>query len=170
MKLAPNSEDQNTELKIVEIEETGIEHLKYIQATHTIISGAESSSNLARYDGIRYGYRTNNATNWKEVYTKTRQEGFGYEVKKKMITGTFFLDVENMEEYYKRAEKVRTIIKKEVEKVFEGKDAISMPANSAYVCLANLTGRPAITVNETTFIGKFFEEEKLIKLAKTLKS
>ena len=142
--------------------------MKYVKQVHYIISSAETSSNLARYDGIKYGYRTETANTWKEVYTKTRQEGFGYEAKKKMIAGTFFLDIDNMEDYYKRAQKIRTLIKQELKSIFESVDAMAIPADSDYTCLANLTGRPAITVNGVTFIGNFFEEDRLIDLVKRM--
>ena len=161
-------ENNNKELKVADIKEVKIDSLKYAKVVTYMISSAETSSNLGRLDGIRYGYRTKDASNWKEVYTKTRQEGFSYEAKKKMIAGTFFLDVNNMEEYYKKAEKVRAMIKREIEKVFEKVDVLKVAADSEYTCLANLTGRPAISINGVTLIGKFFEEDRLISLAKTL--
>ena len=159
--------DANLELNNLELIKIGIANLKYVKPIHTIISSAESSSNLARFDGIRYGYRTENAKTWKEVYTKTRGEGFGYEAKKKMVSGTFFLDVENMKECYIRAEKIRTLIKRELEKIFETLDAIAV-SNEEGVLLANLTGRPAITLNGITIIGKHFSENRLIELSKSL--
>ncbi|MCL2384102.1 MAG: amidase family protein [Oscillospiraceae bacterium] len=145
-----------------------ITNLKYAKKVACMISSAESSSNLARYDGIKYGHRAENTSTWKEVYTKSRQEGFGYDVKKKMIAGTFFLDRDNMEEYYKRAEKIRTLIKQEVKELFKKVDVIAIPSDSEYTCIANLTGRPAISANGVTLIGNFFEEERLIKLASEL--
>jgi len=172
-------QSKNSELNIGYIEENNIinklkgkktkidvKNLKYAIPTHYIISSAETSSNLARFDGIRYGYRTKNAKTWKEVYTKTRQEGFGYSVKKKMITGTFFLDVDNMQNYYMKAQKIRTLIKREMGKIFEQIDVLLVPNKKEYTCLANLTGRPAITTGEATFIGKHFDEETLINLVK----
>jgi aspartyl-tRNA(Asn)/glutamyl-tRNA(Gln) amidotransferase subunit A len=148
-------------------EKINIKNLKYAKVVLDMISSAESSSNLARFDGIRYGYQTENAETWKEVYTKTRQEGFGYETKKKMISGTFFLDVENMQDYYIKSEKVRTVIKRELEEVFKTVDVIAVPNKKEYTCLANLTGRPAITAGDIAFIGKHFDEENLIAFVKT---
>lgn len=144
-----------------------ISNLKYVKTVHNIISSAEASSNLARFDGIRYGYRALDSKNWKEVYTKTRGEGFGYEAKKKMIAGTFFLDVDNMQDFYIRAEKIRTLIKRELERVFETVDAIAVSSESEAVLLANLTGRPAVTIDGITLIGRFFDENNLIELAET---
>ena len=143
-----------------------IENLKYALPVQYMISSAEASSNLARFDGIRYGYRAEGAKTWKEVYTKTRQEGFGYVVKKKMIAGTFFLDVDNMQEYYIKAAKVRTVIKREIDEIFKKVDVIAVPNKKEYTCLANLTGRPAITIDGVTFIGKHFDEENLMSMIK----
>jgi len=152
------------EVKNISGEKVDIKNLKYVPATHYIISSAEASSNLGKFDGIRYGFRANDAKTWKEVYTKTRQEGFGYEAKKKQIAGTFFIDVDNMQEYYIKANKVRTVIKRELDELFKKVDVIAVPNKKEYACLANLTGRPAITVNGITFIGKHFDEENLIGL------
>lgn len=159
-------EDLNkTGLKTEQIE---IQNLKYAKPTHEIIVDAEISSNLGKYDGIRYGYRTDHARTWKEVYTKTRQEGFGYASKKKMIAGTFFLDVDNMQEYYIKAAKIRTLIKRELEEIFKQVDIIAVPSDKEYTCLANLTGRPALTINGITLIGKHFDEENLMNVAKAM--
>lgn len=172
-------QEEKAKLKIGYIEESlvsklqgekvkiDIKNLKYAKPVLDMISSAESSSNLARFDGIRYGYQTENAETWKEVYTKTRGEGFGYEAKKKMISGTFFLDVENMQNYYIKGEKVRTVIKRELEEIFKTVDVIAVPNKKEYTCLANLTGRPAVTLNDITFIGKHFDEENLIAFVKT---
>jgi len=150
------------------VEKIEIKNIKYASKVTYIISAAEASSNLARYDGIKYGHRTENANTWKEVYTKTRQVGFGYEAKKKMVAGTFFLDIGNMDEYYKRAQKIRVLIKQELKNIFENVDVIAIPSDSEYKCLANLAGRPAITVKGVTLIGKFFEEDRLIELTKKI--
>ena len=139
---------------------------KYTTATHKIIYTAEASSNLGRFDGIRYGHRTENAADWKELYKNTRQEGFEFDTKKEMLAGTFFLSVENKKEYYDKAQQVRTVIKKEVSKVFENVDILIVPVEEKYNCLANLTGRPTLTISEGyTLIGKHFDEETLINVA-----
>ena len=147
----------------VNSEKVTINTSEYSKSTAYIISAAETSSNLSKYDGIRYGHRAENATTWQEVYSKTRQEGFGYEVKKKIIAGTYFTDAENMENYYRKADKIRTLIKQEMKEVFTKIDILAIPANSKEVILANLTGRPAITVKGITLIGDFFKEESLIE-------
>jgi len=144
-----------------------IKHLKYVIPVHNIIASSETSSSLGKFDGIRYGYKAKDAKTWQEVYTKTRQEGFGYEAKKKQLLGTFFLDVENMQEYYIKAEKIRTVIKRELDELFKKVDVIVVPHRKEYTCLANLTGRPAVSINEVTFIGKYFDEQSLISCAKT---
>jgi len=137
----------------------------YIIPTHYIISCAEMSSNLGRFDGIRYGYRTKNAANLKDVYKNSRAEGFGKEVKKDMIFGTHFLSVDYKSKYYDKAAKVRTVIKKKVAEQFKNVDVIITPVEEKYLKLANLTGNPSMVINNIQLIGKHFDEGTLFKLA-----
>ena len=94
-----------------------------------IIACAEASSNLGRFDGIRYGYRTKNFTNLKELYENSRSEGFGAEVKRRIILGTYVLSSGYYDAYYKKAQKVRTVIKQEFEKLFEKFDMLLTPTS-----------------------------------------
>lgn len=167
IKIGFHQETTNT-FKNFNKEKINIENLKYVKAIHYIISASEASSNLGRYDGIRFGQRAQDAVDWKDVYIKTRQEGFSIEAKRQMLAGTFFLDLEQKEKYYIKAEKIRTVIKDELKSIFKKVDVIAMDSDSEGILLANLTGRPSLTVNKTTLIGEYFSEEMLISLVDIL--
>jgi len=98
-------------------------------ATYYIISCAEASSNLGRFDGIRYGYRTKNYENLKDIFVNSRTEGFGDEVKRRIILGTYVLSSGYYDAYYKKAQKVRTYIKNEFNKMFEKYDVLVTPTS-----------------------------------------
>lgn len=102
---------------------------KYAIPVYYIIATAEASSNLARFDGVRYGLRSKEVTNAIDLYFKTRDEGFGEEVKRRIILGTYVLSSENFDFYYRRAQKVRTLIRNDFMRVFESVDAIITPAS-----------------------------------------
>jgi aspartyl-tRNA(Asn)/glutamyl-tRNA(Gln) amidotransferase subunit A len=102
--------------KIVEI---SLPHIEVALATYYIIAPAEASSNLSRYDGIRYGYRTNNASNLKEIYSISRSEGFGKEVKRRIMLGSFVLSTGYYDAYYRKAQKVRALLKNDFDKSFK---------------------------------------------------
>lgn len=108
-------------------EEVSLPHSKYALATYYLLSSSEASANLARFDGIRYGYRSDNADNLIDLYKQTRSEGFGNEVKRRIMLGTFALSSGYYDAYYKKAQKVRTLIKKDFEDVFEKYDVIVGP-------------------------------------------
>ena len=112
-----------------EVEECSLDIGKYALATYYIIACAEASSNLGRFDGIRYGYRTENFENLKDIYKNSRSEGFGPEVKRRIILGTYVLSSGYYDAYYKKAQKVRTIIKNEYNKLFEKYDLILTPTS-----------------------------------------
>lgn len=152
----------NAKYEMAETIKTDIE--KYIVPVHLIISSSEMSSNLGRFDGIRYGYRTKNISNLKDVYKNSRAEGFGEEVKKVMIFGTHFLSVDYKSKYYDKASKIRTIIKQKLAEEFKNVDVIITPVEEKYLKLANLIGAPSLVVNNLQLIGKHFEEETLLKL------
>jgi len=109
---------------IVEIDQPMIE---YAMPTYLVISCAEASSNMARYDGIKYGYRSKDAKTWEEVYSKTRGEGFGDEVKRRVLFGYFVLSSENFETYYQQALKARGMIKRAYDKALEACDVLLTP-------------------------------------------
>jgi aspartyl-tRNA(Asn)/glutamyl-tRNA(Gln) amidotransferase subunit A len=111
-----------------EIVDISLPHTKYALPAYYIVAPAEASSNLARYDGVRYGLRAP-ADDIIGMYEATRAEGFGREVKRRVLIGTYVLSAGYYDAYYLRAQKVRTLIKRDFEKVFaEGIDAILTPA------------------------------------------
>ena len=110
-----------------EVEEFSLDVAKYALATYYIIACAEASSNLGRFDGIRYGYRTKNYTNLKELYKNTRTEGFGEEVKRRLILGTYVLSSGYYDAYYKKAQKVRTFVKNQFDNAFKKYDVLLTP-------------------------------------------
>lgn len=111
------------------VEECSFDVGKYALGTYYIIADAEASSNLGRFDGIRYGYRTKNISNLKDIYKNSRSEGFGEEVKRRIILGTYVLSSGYYDAYYKKAQKVRTIIKNEFAKLFEKYDLLLTPTS-----------------------------------------
>ena len=158
---------QDAGAKIVDI---SLPHTKYALPTYYVIAPAEASSNLARYDGVRYGHRAKlgQGDGITEMYEKTRAEGFGEEVKRRVMVGTYVLSAGFYDAYYNRARKVRTLIKKDFEDVFaQGVDAILTPAtpsaafglgemqdadpvkmylNDVFTVTVNLAGLPGIAV------------------------
>ncbi|MER7568255.1 Asp-tRNA(Asn)/Glu-tRNA(Gln) amidotransferase subunit GatA [Streptomyces sp. NPDC097941] len=175
-------------------EEVSLPHSKYALATYYLLSSSEASANLSRFDGIRYGYRADNAESLIELYKQTRAEGFGDEVKRRIMLGTFALSSGYYDAYYKKAQKVRTLIKKDFEDVFEKYDVIvgpttptpafkigekvndplTMYANDILTIPVNLAGVPGISVPcgfsnglplGLQIIGKHFDEESVYKVA-----
>lgn len=148
------------------VEEAEFDMLDYLIATYYVLSTAEASSNLARYDGLRYGYRSKNATELETVYRKSRTEGFGKEVKNRIMLGTFVLSSGYYDAYYSRAQKVRRILTEKLQMLFGQYDFILMPTcptvafkfgektdnpvemylADIFTVLANLTGVPAISL------------------------
>ena len=140
--------------------------LDYLVPCYYILTTAEASSNLSRYDGVRYGYRTPAATNLRNMYVRSRTEGFGKEVKKRIMLGTFVLSEAYYDAYYSQAQRVRRLISNYMEQLFESFDFLIMPATphtawrvdeqpadplqvyfaDVYTVLANLSGTPAISV------------------------
>ena len=111
------------------VEEISLPHTEYAIATYYIIAPAEASANLARYDGVRYGYRTEEPTDLINMYKKTRSEGFGQEVKRRIMLGTFALSAGYQDAYYRKAQKVRTLIKSDFDAAFEKVDVIATPTS-----------------------------------------
>ena len=112
-----------------EIEEFSLDIARYSLASYYIIACAEASSNLGRFDGIRYTYRTKEFKNLKEIYKKSRSEGFGPEVKRRIILGTYVLSSGYYDAYYKKAQQVRTLVMNEFNKGFEKYDVILTPTS-----------------------------------------
>jgi aspartyl-tRNA(Asn)/glutamyl-tRNA(Gln) amidotransferase subunit A len=111
------------------VEEISLPHTEYAIATYYIIAPAEASANLARYDGVRYGYRTEEPTDLINMYKKTRSEGFGQEVKRRIMLGTFALSAGYQDAYYRKAQKARTLIKSDFDAAFEKIDVIATPTS-----------------------------------------
>ena len=112
-----------------EVEEFSLDIAQYALATYYIIACAEASSNLGRYDGIRYTYRSPEAKTLKEIYKKSRSEGFGAEVKRRIILGTYVLSSGYYDAYYKKAQQVRTLVMNEFNKAFKKYDIIVTPVS-----------------------------------------
>ena len=111
------------------VEECSLDVGKYASAVYYIIACAEASSNLGRFDGIRYGYRTEKFENLKDIYRNSRSEGFGPEVKRRIILGTYVLSSGYYDAYYKKAQKVRTLIKNAYSELFEKYDLLLTPVS-----------------------------------------
>ena len=140
--------------------------LDYVLPTYYILTTAEASSNLSRFDGVKYGYRSTNATNLETMYKKTRSEGFGTEVKRRIMLGTFVLSASYYDAYYTKAQKVRRLIKDATEELLSSYDFIVMPTTPTtafklgehtadplemyladlFTVQANLCGVPAISL------------------------
>jgi aspartyl-tRNA(Asn)/glutamyl-tRNA(Gln) amidotransferase subunit A len=149
-----------------EIVDLELPHAKYSIAVYYIIATAEASSNLARYDGVRYGHRAEEARSLQQMYRRTRNEGFGAEVKRRIMLGTYVLSSGYYEAYYRKAQAVRTLIREDFARAFESCDAVltptaptpafrlgektddplSMYLSDVYTCTANLAGIPGVSV------------------------
>ena len=181
-----------------EVEEFSLDIAQYALATYYIIACAEASSNLGRFDGIRYGYRTPEFSNLKELYRKSRSEGFGEEVKRRIILGTYVLSSGYYDAYYKKAQQVRTLVMNEFNKGFEKYDVILTPTSPtvafdigsrsnnplemylADICTVsvNIAGLPGISIPVGVdkegmpigmqLIGNRFQEETILNAAYTL--
>ena len=179
------------------VEECTLDIANEALATYYIIACAEASSNLGRFDGIRYGYRTKNYSNLNDIFVNSRTEGFGAEVKRRIILGTYVLSSGYYDAYYKKAQKVRTIIKQEFAKLFEKYDLLLTPTSPtvayeigtksnnplemylADLCTVsvNIAGLPGISIPcgvdkaglpiGLQLIGKPFGEETIIQAAYT---
>jgi aspartyl-tRNA(Asn)/glutamyl-tRNA(Gln) amidotransferase subunit A len=109
------------------VEMVSLPHTDYAIATYYLVATAEASSNLARYDGIRYGRRASGAANLLETYRRSREEGFGTEVKRRIMLGTYALSAGYYDAYYGKAQKVRTLIRNDFERAFERCDVLLAP-------------------------------------------
>ena len=153
--------------------EVSLPHLNYAVAAYYIIACAEASTNLSRYDGVKYGYRSSNSDNLVNMYENTREEGFGEEVKRRIILGTFVLSSGYYDAYYLKGQQVRTLIKQDFENALEKCDVIAAPVTpypafklgeklddplqmylaDIYTISANLAGIPAMSI-PCGFVGK----------------
>jgi len=182
--------DLGAEIVDVELPNAG-----YAIAVYYIIATAEASSNLARFDGVRYGFRAEDAPELRQMYRKTREEGFGPEVKRRIMLGTYVLSAGYYDAYYRKAQQVRTLIKNDFLRAFASCDAIITPTsptpafaigektddplamylNDIYTVTANLAGIPGISVpcglsSERLpigfqLLGPYWSEDRLLKFA-----
>ena len=177
------------------VEECSLDIGKEALAVYYIIACAEASSNLGRFDGIRYGYRSEKFDNLREIYINSRTEGFGAEVKRRIMLGTYVLSSGYYDAYYKKAQKVRTVIRNEYQKLFEKYDIILTPTVAfnigeksnnplemylADICTVpvNIAGLPGISLPVSVdregmpigvqLISKHFDEETIYRAAYTL--
>ncbi|MFP8881353.1 MAG: Asp-tRNA(Asn)/Glu-tRNA(Gln) amidotransferase subunit GatA [Myxococcota bacterium] len=146
--------------------EVSLPHTRYAIATYYLIANAEASSNLARFDGVRYGHRTTNAQGLTQMYRSTRSEGFGPEVKRRIVLGTYVLSAGYYDAYYRKAQQVRTLVRGDFERAFETCDALVTPTSpevafplgdktddpltmylsDVYTASANLAGIPGLSI------------------------
>lgn len=177
------------------IEVASLPHTEYSLPTYYLIATAEASSNLARYDGVQYGYRAEDYEDLSSMYQRNRSEGFGSEVKRRIMLGTYALSSGYYDAYYLKAQKVRTLIKEDFDKVFSKYDILVTPASPTpafklkekvsdpltmylsdiYTVPINLAGIPAISLNcgysksnlpiGLQIIGKHFSEETILRAA-----
>ena len=179
-----------------EIVDISLEHFEYSIAAYYVIATAEASSNLARFDGVHYGHRSKKAEDYIQVYSKSREEGFGDEVKRRIMLGTYALSSGYYDAYYLKALKVRNLIRRDFTQAFEKCDCIMMPVSPStafkvgektndplrmyfsdiYTLAINLAGIPGVSVpcgfdGEGLPIGlqvltPAFEESKLLRIAR----
>jgi len=178
-----------------EINKVSLPHSEYAIAAYYIIATAEASANLARYDGVRYGFREKNATNLDHMYVQSRTKGFGPEVKRRIMLGTYVLSSGYYDAYYRKAQKVRSLIKNDFENVFKSVDCILTPTSpttafkldekvndpltmylsDVFTVSVNLAGLPGISIPcgydskglpiGLQLIGKAFDEATILRVA-----
>lgn len=190
---------QECKAKGATIDAVNFDKLDYLIPTYYVLTTAEASSNLARYDGVHFGYRSPNAVDLESVYKKSRSEGFGPEVKRRIMLGTFVLSEGFFDAYYTQAMRVRRIVKNEMDEIFktydiiltpttpttafgfgDKKDPVAMYLNDIYTVLGNIAGLPGISVPAGThsnglpygvqLLSERFSEERLMAFAKAIHS
>jgi len=179
-----------------EIIPVSLPHTSYAVPTYYVIATAEASANLARFDGVRYGFRSSNAKSLAQMYRKSRDEGFGAEVKRRIMLGTYALSSGYYDAYYLKAQKVRTLLARDFEQAFQKVDAIVTPTAPTaafklgeksddplamyladiYTVTADLVGIPGISVpcGQTKaglpiglqILGKHFDEGTVLRVAR----
>ena len=185
---------QSLESMGMEKVEVSLPHTEYAVATYYVLACAEASTNLSRYDGVRYGFRSEKSGNLMDMYTNTREEGFGEEVKRRILLGTFVLSSGYYDAYYLKGQKVRTLIKNDFEEAYKKCDVIVSPISPApafklneklddplqmylsdiFTIAANLAGIPAMSIpcglSEAglpiglQLMGKHFDEATLLNV------
>jgi aspartyl-tRNA(Asn)/glutamyl-tRNA(Gln) amidotransferase subunit A len=178
------------------VEPIGFDYLEYLVPTYYILAMAEASSNLSRYDGVHYGYRSPSATDLQSTYKRSRSEGFGKEVKRRIMLGTFVLSAGYYDAYYAKAQKVRRLIREQTDAILKDYDFILVPTapepafeigkvekdpvvtylHDIFTVQASLTGAPAISLPSGNnskglplglqLLTRHFEEQELLNFAK----
>ncbi len=185
------SELENAGAKVVEV---SLPHSRYAIATYYLIATAEASSNLARFDGVRYGRRAEGVRDMDDLYRRSRSEGFGAEVKRRILLGTYVLSAGYYDAYYRKAQQVRTLLRADFEQAFSHCDVLAMPTSpeiafplgeksddpirmylsDVYTVTANLVGVPGISVPcapvsrmpvGLQLLGRALDEETLLRVA-----
>ncbi len=183
----------------IDLHDVSMPHSPYALSAYYLVATAEASSNLARYDGIQYGYRARDSSQLQELYQGTRSEGFGQEVKRRVMLGTYALSSGYYDAYYLKALKVRTLIRRDFDEAFAKYDFLITPTsptvafqvgekiddpltmylNDVYTTPANLAGVPAISIPcgfsddlpvGLQVIGRPFDEGRLLQLAHALET
>ena len=175
--------------------EVSLPHTAYAVATYYILATSEASSNLARYDGVKYGFRAQGAKDLLDMYMKSRSQGFGPEVKRRIMLGTYALSAGYYEAYYKKGQQVRTLIKQDFDEAFKSVDVIATPTaptaafkigeksadplqmylSDIFTISVNLAGIPGISIPcgftkdnlpiGLQLLGRHFDEEKILHSA-----
>jgi aspartyl-tRNA(Asn)/glutamyl-tRNA(Gln) amidotransferase subunit A len=183
-----------------ELVDVSLPHTKYALPAYYIVAPAEASSNLARYDGVRYGHRAARAEDILDLYERSRAEGFGAEVRRRILIGTYVLSAGYYDAYYARAQKLRTLIARDFTDAFAGCDAILTPAtpgpafaigektadpvsmylNDVFTVTVNLAGLPGLAVPAglaanglplgLQIIGKAFDEETVLRVGRAIET
>ncbi len=181
-----------------EVVPVSLPHTAYAIPTYYVVATAEASSNLARFDGVRYGYRSPKSSTLSEMYRRSRDEGFGTEVKRRIMLGTYALSAGYYDAYYLKAQKVRTLLARDFQQAFQTVDAVVTPVTPTaafklgekaddplamyladiYTVTADLTGIPGISVPSgksssglpigLQILGRHFDEGTILKLAHAL--
>jgi aspartyl-tRNA(Asn)/glutamyl-tRNA(Gln) amidotransferase subunit A len=169
-------------------------HARYAIPVYYLVATAEASSNLARYDGVRYGHRSRRADTLRHMYDRTRDEGFGAEVKRRIMLGTYVLSAGYYDAYYLKAQQVRTLIRRDYDRAFALVDAVALPTTptpafrlgekvndplqmyleDVFTVSANLSGLPALSVPcgltrgrlpvGLQLMGRMFDEAALLRI------
>ena len=175
------------------VTEINLPHNHLSISAYYVIAPAEASANLSRYDGVRYGYRCENPLDLEDMYKRSRSEGFGAEVKRRIMVGTYALSAGYYDAYYQKAQKIRRLIKDDFDRAFEKvdviigptspntafdigakKDPVAMYLEDIYTIAVNLAGLPGISIPAgfsnglpigMHIIGKHFEEAKVLNVA-----
>jgi aspartyl-tRNA(Asn)/glutamyl-tRNA(Gln) amidotransferase subunit A len=176
------------------VSDVALPHAQYAIPVYYLVATAEASSNLARYDGVRYGFRSSKANSLREMYRRTRDEGFGPEVKRRIMLGTYVLSAGYYDAYYLKAQQVRTLIRRDYDRAFADVDVVVMPTTptaaftlgekvddplqmylaDVFTVSANLSGLPALSVPcgftpaglpvGLQLTGRMFEEGTLLRI------